>query len=48
MFTLGLEFSASDMKKVKHVSIPTALFDTTMMIWLGYTVGTRVLGWNGV
>ena len=48
MFTLGLEFSAGDMKKVKHVTIPTALFDTVMMIWLGYTVGTRILGWNSV
>ena len=48
MFTLGLEFSADDMKKVKHVSVPTALFDTAMMIWLGYTVGTRILGWNSV
>ena len=48
MFTLGLEFSAGDMKKVKHVTVPTALFDTAMMIWLGYTVGTRILGWNGV
>ena len=48
MFTLGLEFSADDMKKVKHVTMPTALFDTVMMIWLGYTVGTRMLGWNGV
>jgi len=48
MFTLGLEFSAGDMKKVKHVSVPTAVFDSVMMIWLGYTVGTRVLGWNAV
>ena len=48
MFTLGLEFSAGDMKKVRHVTIPTALFDTVMMIWLGYTVGTRVFGWNNV
>ena len=48
MFTLGLEFSAGDMKKVKHVTIPTALFDTVMMIWLGYTVGTHVFGWNAV
>ena len=48
MFTLGLEFSADDMKKVKHVTVPTALFDTVMMIWLGYTVGHRFLGWNNV
>lgn len=48
MFTLGLEFSAGDMKKVKHVSVPTAIFDTVMMIWLGYTVGHELLGWNRV
>ena len=48
MFTLGLEFSADDMKKVKHVTVPTAIFDTLMMIWLGYTVGTHMLGWGSV
>ncbi len=48
MFTLGLEFSAGEMKKVKHVTVPTALFDATVMIWLGYTVGRSVLGWNHV
>ena len=48
MFSLGLEFSADEMKKVKHVTMPTAVFDTVMMIWLGYTVGHRVLGWNNV
>lgn len=48
MFTLGLEFSPEDMKKVKHVSIPTAVYDTVMMIWLGYTAGRTVLGWNSV
>lgn len=46
MFTLGLEFSASDMKKVRHVTIPTALFDVSMMIWLGYTVGRQIFGWG--
>lgn len=48
MFTLGLEFSAGEMRKVKHVTIPTAVFDSVMMIWLGYTVGRHVLGWNSV
>lgn len=48
MFTLGLEFSAGDMKKVKHVAVPTALFDTVMMIGLGYTVGRNLLGWDAV
>ncbi len=48
MFTLGLEFSAGDMRKVGHVTIPTAVFDTVMMIYLGYTFGHRVLGWGNV
>lgn len=48
MFTLGLEFSAGDLKKIKHVSIPTAVFDTVVMIWLGYTVGRECLGWGNV
>ena len=48
MFTLGLEFSASEMKRVKHVAFPTALFDTVMMVWLGYTVGRGILGWSTV
>ncbi|MGN0852983.1 MAG: cation:proton antiporter [Kiritimatiellia bacterium] len=48
MFTLGLEFSAGDMKKVKHVAVPTALFDTVVMIWLGYTVGRYCLDWGAV
>lgn len=48
MFTLGLEFSAGEMRKVKHVTVPTAVFDLVMMIWLGYTVGRHVLGWSSV
>jgi CPA2 family monovalent cation:H+ antiporter-2 len=48
MLTLGLEFSADAMRKIRHVTVPTALFDTTMMIWLGYTVGRRLLGWGSV
>ena len=34
MFALGLEFSANEMKKVRHVTVPTAAFDVVMMIWL--------------
>ena len=48
MFTMGLEFSTSEMKKIKDVTIPTALVDTIVMTWLGYTVGTKVLGWKPV
>lgn len=46
MFTLGLEFSASDMKKLKNVTFPTAIIDTVIMTYLGYTVGTKILGWG--
>ncbi|MCQ2367539.1 MAG: cation:proton antiporter [Kiritimatiellae bacterium] len=48
MFILGLEFSTSSMKKIKDVALPAALFDTIVMTWLGYTVGTRFLGWEAV
>ena len=48
MFALGLEFSAEEMKKVKHVTVPTAIFDVMMMIWLGYTVGSKLFGWGNV
>lgn len=48
MFILGLEFSTSSMKKIKDVALPAALFDTIVMTWLGYTVGTRFLGWDTV
>ena len=48
MLTMGLEFSASDMKRMKDVTVPIALIDTVVMVWLGYTVGTRILGWKTV
>ena len=48
MLTLGLEFSAGALKKVKGVSGPMAFVDTAVMIWLGYTVGRRIFGWNSV
>ena len=48
MFTLGLEFSASEMKRVRGVAFPTAIFDTVMMVWLGYTVGHDILGWDSL
>ena len=35
MFSLGLEFSASGMKRIKNVTMPTAIFDMVVMIWLG-------------
>ncbi|MBR0241708.1 MAG: cation:proton antiporter, partial [Kiritimatiellae bacterium] len=46
MFSMGLSFSAKDMKRLRGVAVPSALIDTIVMIWLGYTVGTRVFGWS--
>lgn len=48
MFSMGLSFSAKEMKKIRSVALPAAVFDTVVMIWLGYTVGTRVFGWSPV
>lgn len=48
MFGMGLSFSAKDMSKIKSVALPMAIFDTVVMIWLGYTVGTKVFGWTAV
>lgn len=48
MFTLGLGFSASEMNRIRNVVVPCALLDTIVMTWLGYTVGTRLLGWGPV
>jgi CPA2 family monovalent cation:H+ antiporter-2 len=48
MLTLGLEFSAGSLKKVRSVSGPMAVVDTVVMIWLGYTVGRRIFGWTSV
>ena len=48
MLTLGLEFSAGALKKVKGVSGPMAVVDTIVMIWLGYTVGRRIFEWSSV
>lgn len=48
MFTLGLEFSTSDMKKLKSVTFPVAAIDTVVMTYLGYTLGVKVLGWGSV
>ena len=48
MFSMGLSFSAKEMKKIRSVALPAAVLDTVVMIWLGYTVGTRVFGWAAV
>ena len=48
MFSMGLSFSAKDMRRVRSVALPCAVVDTIVMVWLGYTVGTRVFGWTPV
>ena len=48
MFSMGLSFSAKEMNKIRSVALPAAVLDTVVMIWLGYTVGTRVFGWSAV
>lgn len=48
MFGMGLSFSPREMKKIRSVVLPAALLDTIVMIWLGYTIGTRVFGWSSV
>ena len=45
MFGMGLSFSPKAMRKVRSVALPAAIVDTTVMIWLGYTVGTLLFGW---
>ena len=46
MFGLGLSFSAKEMGKIRDVALPAAILDTVVMIWTGYTVGTRLFGWT--
>lgn len=48
MFSMGLWFSAREMKRLRTVAVPVALVDTIVMTWLGYTAGTRVFGWGAV
>ena len=46
MFSMGLEFSTRAMKRLKFVAAPAAVFDTVVMTWLGYTVGSSIFGWG--
>jgi len=48
MFSMGLDFSMTQIKRMKAVVLPVALIDTLAMTWIGYTVGTSVLGWESV
>ncbi len=48
MFGMGLSFSPREMKSVRTVVLPSAVFDAAVMIALGYFVGTRVFHWGNV
>ena len=48
MFSMGLPFSAKELKKIRAVALPAAVLDTVVMIWLGHTIGTRIFGWSPV
>ena len=48
MFSMGLSLSTANLKKVSHVALPTAVLDTVIMMWLGFTAGRSFLGWGTV
>ena len=48
MFTMGLGFSASQMKRIRSVAVPVAVVDTVLMTWLGHAAGMRLFGWGSV
>ncbi|MBO7684123.1 MAG: cation:proton antiporter [Kiritimatiellae bacterium] len=48
MFGMGLSFSPKEVRRVRSVAVPAAVFDTVMMTWIGYIVGTRLFGWPAV
>ena len=47
-FSIGLGTSLSEMRAVGRVTLTTALLDTIMMIWLGFTIGRNMFGWGAV
>lgn len=48
MLAMGLEFSVRKLRKVGHVSLPTAALDMALMVWAGHFVGTKLFGWGSV
>ena len=48
MFALGLGFSTTELNRTKNVAFPTAIIDVVVMVWLGYTVGTKIFDWGAI
>lgn len=46
MFTLGLELNIRRLRKIGTTVFPTAVFDMTIMILVGYAIGRHVFGWS--
>lgn len=47
MFSLGLDFSLRKLITVGPTAGPTALLETSLMVWLGFTIG-RLFGWTAL
>lgn len=45
MLIMGLDFSLAEMKRIRRTALPTAAIDTAVMVWIGYTLAHRALGW---
>ena len=48
MFGMGLSFSAREMRAIRSVSVPCAVIDVVVMVWIGYTLGVKAFGWSEV
>lgn len=45
MFSLGLEFRLGELRRVGPTALITAVFQCSLMLWLGYVAG-RAFGWT--
>ena len=48
MFSMGLGFSASEIRKTGGTVLPVAVLDMIVMTWIGFTIGRTCFGWGTV
>ena len=48
MFSMGLGFSASEIRKTGGTVLPVAILDMIVMMWIGFTIGRTCFGWGTV
>ena len=48
MFSMGLGFSASEIRKTGGTVLPVAVLDMIVMMWIGFTIGRTCFGWGTV